>query len=110
MYEIWLILNTFYELAMANLGLVVTVLVLWLALMVFAGFRKSAPWCRGIKPALLVAVVVWVVSFALVPSMTKSSFADVTYFIDYLVVAGVAAACAGLVAAFVWPLSLLVRK
>lgn len=46
MYEIWLIINTFYELAMANLGLVIGVLAAWLALMVVAGMKKHPP---GVK-------------------------------------------------------------
>ncbi len=110
MYEIWLIINTFYELALMNLTLVVVVFMLWLALMLFTGVQKEQPWSRGIKPALLVAVVVWVVSFALIPGMTKSSFANVTYIVDYMVVAGVAAAIAGLVGLFVGPLYLLLKK
>ena len=36
MYEIWLIINTFYELALANLGLVLGTLIIWLVLMVIA--------------------------------------------------------------------------
>jgi len=110
MYEIWLIINTFYELALANLGLVIGVLVIWLALMVVTQLKKSQPWRKGVKPALLVAIVVWAVSFALVPGLTKSSFANVTYIVDYLVVAGVAAAIAGLVALFVGPLYLLSKS
>lgn len=110
MYEIWLIINTFYELALMNLGLVMAVLVIWLALMAVTQMKKSLPWSCAVKPALLVAVVIWLVSFVLVPSMTKSSFANVTYVVDYLVVAGVAAAVAGLVAVFVAPIYLLVKK
>lgn len=110
MYEIWLIINTFYELALMNLGLVVGVFVVWAGLMVVTQIKKTQPWCASVKPALLVAVLVWVVSFMLVPSMTKSSFANVTYILDYLVVAGVAAAIAGLVAVFVAPLYLLGRR
>lgn len=110
MYEIWLIINTFYELALMNIGLIVGVFVVWAGLMLATQFKKTQPWCTSVKPALLVAVLVWVVSFMLVPSMTKSSFANVTYILDYLVVAGVAAAIAGLVAVFVAPLYLLVRR
>lgn len=110
MYEIWLIINTFYELALANLGLVLTVLVLWLLLMSVTQFMKTSPWLKGVKPALLVAAVVWVISIFLVPGATKSSFANVTYIVDWLVVIGVALAVAGLVALFVGPLYLLIKK
>lgn len=110
MYEIWLIINTFYELALANLGLVLAMLIVWLVLMVIAAVKKAQPWKQGIKPALLVAAVVWVISFIMVPGLTRSSFANVTYIIDYMVVAGLALVCAGLAAAFVWPLYMLVRR
>lgn len=110
MYELWLIINTFYELTMMNIGLVLLVLVIWLALMVAAGMKKNLPWCKGFVPALVVAVPVWIVSFAMMPGWTKSSFDNVTYILDYMVVAGLAAAFAGLVAVFVWPLYLLIRR
>lgn len=110
MYEIWLIINTFYELALMNLGLVVSTLIIWIALMAIAAKNKTKCWCSGIKPAALVAIVVWVIAFMLIPGITKSSFADVTYIVDYMVVAGVALACAGIVGAFVWPIYLIARR
>lgn len=110
MYELWLIINTFYELTMMNIGLVLLVLVIWLALMVAAGMKKSLPWGKGFVPALVVAILVWVVCFVMMPGWTKSSFDNVTYILDYMVVAGLAAAFAGLVAVFVWPLYLLIRR
>lgn len=110
MYEIWLILNTFYELALANLGLVVSVLVVWLALMVLAAIKKQKKWCAGIKPAVLVAIPVWILFFIMVPSWTKSSHSNVTYIVDYLVLAGTALGFAALAAVFVWPLYLVVRR
>src|SRR5690554_2762829 len=101
MYEIWLIINTFYELALANLALVLGVFIVWAILMGLTWQRKSKPWGAGVKPALLAAVAVWIISFMLIPGMTKSSFANVTYILDWLVVAGVAAAIAGLAALFI---------
>lgn len=110
MYEIWLILNTFYELALANLGLVLGTLVVWLMLMLVTQFSKKLPWSKGVKAAIIVGLVAWVIFFALVPSLTKSSFAEVNSVIDWLSVAGVAAGFAGLLAIFIGPLYLLVKR
>lgn len=110
MYEIWLVINTFYELALANLGLVLSTLIAWLVLMLVTQFGKKLPWGRGIKAAIAVGLVAWVAFFVLVPSLTKSSFAEVNSVIDWLSVAGVAAGFAGLLAIFIGPLYLLVKR
>lgn len=107
MTVIWMALNTFYELFLANMVLVFSILIPWLALILFTQFKKAAPWSKVIKPTLVVTAVLWFVFFALVPSLTKSSFADVNSGIDWLTVIGLAAAFAGLVAIFIGPLCLL---
>lgn len=110
MYEIWLILNTFYELALMHLGAVVGVLVVWLVLMAVTGLKKKQPWSKGLLPALIVAVPTWILCFVMIPGWTKSSFDHVNGVLDVLTVAGVAAALAGLLAVFVWPVYLLLRR
>ena len=110
MYEIWLVINTFYELTLANLGLVLGTLIAWLALMLLTQFKKDLPWSKGVKPALLVAVVFWMIFFVALPGLTKSSFASVISILDWLTVAGVAAGFAGLLALFVGPLYLLAKR
>ena len=110
MYEIWLITNTFYELALANLSLVLSTLIVWLALMLVTQFRKNLPWSKGIKFATVIGVLAWLAFFVLVPGLTKSSFSSVNSVIDWLAVAGVAAGFAGLLALFVGPLYLLAKR
>lgn len=110
MYEIWLIINTFYELALANLGLVLSTLIVWLALMLVTQFRKNLPWSKGIKFATVIGVLAWLAFFVLVPGLTKSSFSSINSVIDWLAVAGVAAGFAGLLALFVGPLYLLAKR
>lgn len=110
MYEIWLIINTFYELALANLSLVLVTLILWLVLMVIAMFTKRLPWRKGIKPAILIGMVLWVFYFVMMPGWTKSSFANVTYILDWLVLGGVTTAFAALSALFIWPLYLILKR
>lgn len=110
MYEIWLIINTFYELALANLGLVLSTLVVWLVLMLITQLRKQQSWGQGIKAAVMVGLVAWVVFFAMLPSLTNSSFAAVNSVVDWLTVAGLAAAIAALVALFIGPIYLLIKR
>lgn len=110
MYEIWLVINTFYELALANLGWVLSTLIVWLILMVATQFKKKLPWSKGIKAAVTIGIIAWVGFFFMVPSLTKSSFASVNSIIDWLAVIGVAGAFAGLLALFIGPLYLLVKR
>lgn len=110
MYEIWLVINTFYELALANLGLVLSTTIVWLILMLVTQFKKNLPWGKGIKVAIVTGLVAWVIFFVMVPGLTKSSFAYVNSVIDWLAVAGVAAGFAGLLALFVGPIYLLVKR
>ena len=110
MYEIWLVINTFYELALANLSWVLSTLMVWLVLMLVTQVSKKLPWGQGIKAAIVIGVLAWLAFFVLVPGLTKSCFAEVNSVIDWLTVAGVAAGFAGLLAIFVGPLYLLVKR
>lgn len=110
MYEIWLVINTFYELALANLGLVLSTSVVWLVLMLVTQLRKQLPWGQGIKAAVVVGVVAWVILFAMLPGLSKSSFAAVNSVIDWLALAGVAAAFAALIGLFIGPIYLLIKR
>lgn len=110
MYELWLVINTFYELALVNLGLVLSTLVVWLVLMLVTQLRKKQPWSKGIKTAFAVGIVAWVIFFMLVPGLTNSSFASVNSIVDWLTVAGVAGGFAVVLALFVGPIYLLVKR
>lgn len=50
MYEMWLIINTIYELVLANLSWVLGTLVVWLVLMLVTQFSKK---CHGVKVSRL---------------------------------------------------------
>ncbi len=110
MYEIWLVINTFYELALANLSLVVSTLIVWLVLMLVTQLRKKLPWSKGIKAATAMGIIAWIAFIFMVPGLTRSSFASVNSIIDWLTVIGVAGAFAGLLALFIGPLYLLVKR
>lgn len=109
MYEIWLGLNIFFEMALAQLPLVAGYALLWLALMASALLFSRGALLRMLPFALIVGVVVLAVGFVLLPGVTHSAFANMGYWLDWAALLGAAAACAVLVTALVWPALALTR-
>ena len=83
MYEIWLTLNILFELGLQYLPVVIGAALLWLILMAFAARRGNAGWGKAIWPALVAFVVVTAITFFITPGMTKSSFANMGYWVDW---------------------------
>ena len=83
MYEIWLTLNILFELGLQYLPVVIGTALLWLILMALAANRRNAGWGKAIRPALVVFVVVTAITFFITPGMTKSSFANMGYWVDW---------------------------
>ncbi|HRP67756.1 MAG TPA: hypothetical protein PLF79_16895, partial [Thauera sp.] len=84
MYEIWLALNILFELGMQSLPAVIGIAVLWLALMIFAATRPGAGWKKAIAPAFVIGVIATAITFFITPAMTKSSFANMGYWVDWM--------------------------
>ncbi len=110
MYEIWLTLNILFELALQYLPLVLGVGALWLVLMVLAASRGNAGWSAALKPAFVVFLVVTAITFFITPGMTKSSFANMGYWVDWGNLFLYAAAFGGVGAALTWPLAAMMRR
>jgi hypothetical protein len=108
MYEIWLTLNIVWELMLDAWPLVLAAALAWVVLTGLA-LAKGGGWGAALKPALLAAVVVGVVSVFAVPALTKSSLAELAYWVDWANVIGIGAAVGAVAAAFVWPLGALMR-
>ena len=104
MYEIWLTLNILFELGLQYLPAVIGTALLWLALMIFAASRKGAAWKKAIAPAFGVGVIVTLITFFITPGMTKSSFANMGYWVDWMNLFFYAAAFGAVAAALTWPL------
>lgn len=103
MYEIWLALNVLFEVALANLPLILFFLAIWVALMAFVVLRGRANW-RGALPAALLA---WVLATGAAlfgfPSLVQSSISDMRYWVDWANLIAIAVGLGGVVALFVWP-------
>jgi Co/Zn/Cd efflux system component len=111
MYEIWLVLNILWELALDALPVIIGLALLWAALAWAASRRPFGTWRRALPPALAAAVLAGVMAFALVPTATRSSLSELRYWVDWANLVGIAAAAAALTLAFAWPaLALLLDK
>lgn len=107
MYELWLALNIFWETAVGSWPVVVGALVLWAVLAAAAWRTRAArwgaalPWTLALGAAAAVAAALWL------PGWTQSSMSEMGYWLDWAVLAGLAAGVGGVVAAFAWPLMAL---
>jgi len=109
MYEIWLALNIVWELALANSGLAIGYAVIVVALALIASRAGGRAWRRGLPAAVLAGLVVAIAAFALVPSLSASSFAELRYWVDWANLAAIAAGFGAAGALLVWPLAAIIR-
>lgn len=110
MYEIWLVMNIVWEIALGVWPLLAVGAAIWLVLMVLAWRRPIAQW-RGVLPlAMGVAVVAAVIGFVLVPMATRSSLQELAYWVDWANLASIALGIGVAALAFAWPLGVLWRR
>ena len=100
MNEIWLVMNVVYETALGLLPALAPLVLMWAVMMVIN--RKKL---KRVKPATLAAVAVLVALVAVValPSMTQSSLAEMTYWVDWASLLGQAAGLGLAAALLMWP-------
>lgn len=97
MYEIWLAMNIAYETALGLLPALAPLVLMWAVMMVIN--RKKL---KRVKLATLAAVAVLVAVVAL-PSLTQSSLVDMTYWVDWAALLGMAAGVGVAAALLMWP-------
>lgn len=106
MYEIWLVMNIVYELALGIWPVVVLALAVWLVLLVLA--RQRMGWQQG--PLVVgVGAVVAVLLFLTVPTFTQSALSNLDYWVDWANLLAVALGLGAVAAVFSWPLLALLR-
>lgn len=110
MYEIWLTLNILFELGLQYLPLVIATAAIWVVLMGLAATRGNAGWGTALKPAFIIFVVVTAITFFITPGMTKSSFGNLGYWVDWGNLFLYAAAFGGVGAALAWPIAAMMRR
>lgn len=102
MYEIWLAMNILWELALPFLPLIALAFVVWAALVLAARRRHGRR--SALPAALAIAALVAIATFLLLPAMTRSSLADLAYWVDWANVAGIAVALGAIAAVLSWPI------
>ena len=105
MYEIWLMLNIVWEIALGLWPLLLAAAVLWGILMLTAWRRAGTRWRAGLPLALGVGVLVMAVAAPLIPGWNRSTLADMGYCVDWANLLAVAAGFGAVAVAFAWPLS-----
>jgi len=104
MYEVWLVLNILWEIALGIWPLLLGAIVVWVLLMAMALRRPCARWRAGLPLALAGGAIVAVAAFLLVPGSTRSSLAEMSYWVDWANLVAIAAGFGGVAALFAWPL------
>ncbi len=110
MYEIWLVLNIVWEIALDVWPLLAVAALAWLALAAAAVRRPSAHWRGALPAAAALAALAALIGFLAVPSLTRSSLGELAYWVDWANLAGVALAIGGVALAFAWPALALRRR
>jgi hypothetical protein len=104
MYEIWLMANIVWEMALGVWPLVAAAALLWVGLLVLAWRRRAAAAGPAWTPALVAGALIAAVAFVAVPALTRSSLSELSYWVDWLSLAAIAAAAGAAAFAFAWPL------
>lgn len=106
MYEIWLVMNIVYEIALGVWPLLALALAVWLVLLWAARQRLGA---RALRQALALGALVAAALFFTVPTLTQSSLSNMGYWVDWANLLAVALALGALAGVFLWPLLALRR-
>ena len=109
MYEIWLMLNIVWEIALGVWPLLLMAAVLWLALMGTSWRTAGAHWRAALVPALGIGLAIAVVAALMLPGWTQSELSNMGYWVDWANLLVIALGLGAVAAVFFWPL-LALRK
>lgn len=110
MYEIWLMLNIVWEIALDMIGPIVVLALVWLALVGLAARNQQSNW-RGTRVfAIALGAAVALLAMLVLPALTRSSTSDLAYIVDWLALLGMAVGFGAAAALFSWPALALLRR
>jgi hypothetical protein len=104
MYEIWLALNIVWEIALEWWLPITVAALVWLVLIAVAAARGTTRWRSGLRWALAIGVLVAAATFLATPGLTRSSLAELAYWIDWINLLAIAAAAGAVATAMSWPI------
>jgi hypothetical protein len=109
MYEIWLVMNIVWEIALGFWPVLAVGAVAWLVLMALAWRRPASHWRSAWPMAAGVAMAAAVVGFLVVPTAIRSSLQELAYWVDWANLASIALGIGMAALAFAWPVRVLSR-
>ena len=104
MYELWLMLNILWEVALSAWPMLLAAALLWLVLMGITLRTAGARWSASLPSALLIGGIAAFAAFLLLPRALSSTLSDLGYWVDWVTLIGLALAVGGAVAAYASPL------
>lgn len=110
MYEVWLMLNIVYELALAVWPWLAALALLWVIFLFMARGRGGSAWRAAFPGAVVLGVLVAAIIFFITPSWSKSGLGEMKYWIDWANLLGIAAGWGAGAVILTWPLLTGLRK
>ena len=83
MYEIWLVINILWEIALGIWPLLLAAAVAWALLAQWVGRRPDAQWRSALVTAMVVGLLVAVAAAAMIPGWSRASISDMGYWVDW---------------------------
>ena len=109
MYEIWLVINILWEIALGIWQPLLVAVVAWALLALWAARRPGAQWRASLMPALGIGLVVAIAAAAWVPGWSRSSMSDMGYWVDWANLLAIAGGFGAAAVAVAWPLVAMVK-
>lgn len=103
MYELWLGLNILWELAREYALPLAAGSIVWLLLVGLALSRRGARWRATLPAALAAGAAIAAIAMLAAPALTRSSLADMGYWVDWATLAAIGLGVGGIAVAFAWP-------
>lgn len=107
MYEIWLMLNIAWEIALGVWPLLALGALVWLALTGTALRRTPHRWGRAAVLAVGTGAIAALIAFLALPALTGSSLNELSCCVDWASLAGLAFGAGAVVALFALPIAAL---
>jgi hypothetical protein len=101
-YEIWLGMNIMWEIALEIMPYIVIAAIIWLAIS-WLTVQKKVSWFPAFKITFIIGLVVTVSAFFTLPTLTLSSFSDMSYWLDWATLTMMALGVGAVVFGFIWP-------
>ncbi|MBE7416464.1 MAG: hypothetical protein HS128_01750 [Ideonella sp.] len=104
MYEIWLVLNIVWEIALGIWPLLAGAAAIWVVIAAMAWRHAQADWRAALPGSLLLGAIAGAAAFLVVPSLVGSSLGAMGYWVDWGNLLAIACGAAVVAFTYAWPL------